>query len=260
MHGNAPDARDTLSFLHSITLDKHGVDVNWNAGLCAESARRGRLDCLVYLRENGCPWDERTIIGSLNHRHLDCLTYALEHGCYTGNLGSDRPTNKKAKSVCDYAAEYNYLDGLCEIVDYCVRSNLNIPWSERTCAYAAKHSDLICLKYLRENGCGWDVRTAKYAVKAGNLAGLRYAFENGCDCNIRKGLSVVPINRYSPRQPISPDQRCPKLIYAQKSCVEYLNQQSCILPGRLLSRWIQQSSYERHGLSPNKLFQLDCWV
>ena len=54
------------------------------------------------------------------------------------------------------------------------------PWSEGTCAGAAKGGHLHVLKYAHENGCPWDRMTCNYAAAGGHLQVLRYARENGC--------------------------------------------------------------------------------
>ena len=32
----------------------------WSSALCSVAASRGRLDCLCYAHEQGCPWDDDT--------------------------------------------------------------------------------------------------------------------------------------------------------------------------------------------------------
>ena len=49
--------------------------------LCKNAARNGHLECIKYLRENGCPWDEETCSSAAFYGHLDCLQYAYENGC-----------------------------------------------------------------------------------------------------------------------------------------------------------------------------------
>jgi len=45
------------------------------------AANTGELECLMYLRENGCPWDERTCVVAAGNGHSACLAYARENGC-----------------------------------------------------------------------------------------------------------------------------------------------------------------------------------
>ena len=54
--------------------------------LCASSIyivlrNRSRLECLQYLRERGCPWDERTCSSAVLNGHLECSKYLRENGC-----------------------------------------------------------------------------------------------------------------------------------------------------------------------------------
>jgi hypothetical protein len=46
-----------------------------------QAAQNGRLECLKYAHENGCPWDKLTCIYATKSGHLDCLKYAHENGC-----------------------------------------------------------------------------------------------------------------------------------------------------------------------------------
>lgn len=54
---------------------------SWNEETCSTYAKHGKLDCLRYLRENGCPWDDRTTTAAASHGHLECLRYAFREGC-----------------------------------------------------------------------------------------------------------------------------------------------------------------------------------
>ena len=56
----------------------------------------------------------------------------------------------------------------------------NLPWGERTCAYAAKGGHLEMLKWARENDCPWDAKTCMYAAEGGHLEMLKWARANGC--------------------------------------------------------------------------------
>jgi len=46
---------------------------------CAEAAKNNHLDMLVYLRENGCPWDVNTYISARNHPLI--FKYVLDNNC-----------------------------------------------------------------------------------------------------------------------------------------------------------------------------------
>ena len=53
-------------------------------------------------------------------------------------------------------------------------------WDARTCMYAAKNGQLLCLQYLHENGCRWNAKTCEAAAENGHLNVLQYAVRNGC--------------------------------------------------------------------------------
>jgi len=48
---------------------------------CWFAAWNGHMDCLVYVRENGCPWDADTCIYATKRGQIDCLAYAQKNGC-----------------------------------------------------------------------------------------------------------------------------------------------------------------------------------
>src|SRR3989338_8901273 len=52
--------------------------------------------------------------------------------------------------------------------------------SHDTCAHAAAHGHLACLRLAHESGCEWDVTTCAVAAGGGYLDCLMYAFLNGC--------------------------------------------------------------------------------
>ena len=102
---------------------------------CQEAATYGRLECLKYAHDNGCPWNESTCTYAAVNRHLECLKYARDNGC---------PWNE---SVCSCAAYFGHLDCL----KYAHENGCQ--WNKKTCQYAEWHGSLDCLKYAHENGC-----------------------------------------------------------------------------------------------------------
>jgi len=83
----------------------------WSYVTCYRAAWNGNLDCLKYLHDNRCSWDEDTCNCAAWNGNLDCLKYAHENGC---------------------------------------------SWNEDTCNCAARKGNLDCLKYAHENGCQYD--------------------------------------------------------------------------------------------------------
>lgn len=48
---------------------------------CEFVAVYGRLDMLIWLREQGCPWDSATCTASKNYGHFNVYLWARAHGC-----------------------------------------------------------------------------------------------------------------------------------------------------------------------------------
>jgi hypothetical protein len=97
---------------------------------CTAAARGGHLECLKYLHENGCPWDEETCGRAAAFGHLECLKYLYENGC---------PWDER---VCGSAAR----GGNLECLKYAHENGC--PWNEWACEIAAEGGQLGCLKYL----------------------------------------------------------------------------------------------------------------
>ena len=62
---------------HIFAKDKS----QWNTWASACAAGYGRLDNLKFLKENGCPWDEKTPFYSYINGQIACLEYALTQKC-----------------------------------------------------------------------------------------------------------------------------------------------------------------------------------
>ena len=65
--------------------------------LTCTDASYGHLECLKYMHENGCPWNELTCNYAASYGHLECLKYARENEC---------PWDSE---TCSKAAKYGHL-------------------------------------------------------------------------------------------------------------------------------------------------------
>jgi len=126
-------------------------DTNTIYDICPLLSYLGKLECLKYARENGCPWDKWACSYSAWFGHLDILKYAHENGC---------PWDE---STCEAAARNGHLDCLRY-----AREN-GCPWDEKTYKRAAHNGHLACLKYAHENGCPWDLWTRMWVAQNGYL-------------------------------------------------------------------------------------------
>lgn len=131
----------------------------WDCKTMCAAAVSGHMDCLKYVHENGCPWDEWTCAYT---GHLDCLKYTHENGCPWG------------WRTCAYTAERGDLDCL----KYAHENGC--PWNSEIPAYAAASGHLNCLEYLHERGCPLDASCSHDAAYFGHLDCLAYALERGC--------------------------------------------------------------------------------
>jgi hypothetical protein len=130
-----------------------------------EAAKKGHLECLKYLHENGRPWDADTCECAAENGHIECLKYAHKNGC------------KWNANTCAYAAE----NGNLECLRYAHENGCK--WNANTCTYAALNGQLECVKYAHENGCPWNAKTCSWTAERGQLECLKYLHENGCEWN-----------------------------------------------------------------------------
>jgi hypothetical protein len=104
-------------------------EYHWDESACYYAAAHGRLKCLKYLRDNGCPWWEFQLCWSaICGGDLECLKYAHENGC------------KWSKVVCWHAAFYGKLECLKYAVSH------GCPWDKNACLEIAEkygHRDVI---------------------------------------------------------------------------------------------------------------------
>ncbi len=158
-----PDAFKTEDFDTKSTLSWALERCSeYKEGFCAEMARKGNLELLKFLHENGCPWDEKTCYRAALNGHLECLRYAHENGCPWDEETCWRAAKKGQLECLKYAHENG------------------CPWDEETCSQAAKNGHLECLKYAHENGCPWDEKTCSKAARHGHCECLDYARDHGC--------------------------------------------------------------------------------
>lgn len=129
------------------------------SGWCSTAARNDRLDCLRYLHENGCVWDEAAVCNIAAERgSFSCLEYAFENGCmFTGKV-----TSCKTIECLTLV-----LDSGCAIEEDACYDALTFRCS------------LGCFQTLREHGASWDDEVLS-ATMLREVDFLQYAMENGC--------------------------------------------------------------------------------
>jgi len=121
-------------------------------------------EILIYLHENGCPWNDRCCENASMYENLECLKYLHENGC---------PWNEYC---CVNASQIGNL----EVLKYLHENGC--PWDEKCCEKASQIGNLEVLKYLHENGCDWSEDSCRVASEFGHIEVLKYLYENGCPC------------------------------------------------------------------------------
>jgi hypothetical protein len=58
----------------------------WDEKTCSHAAEGGHLEVLKWLREIGCPWDEETLVSAITNDRYDVLRWALANGCPCDSL------------------------------------------------------------------------------------------------------------------------------------------------------------------------------
>jgi hypothetical protein len=129
-------------------------------------------------------------------------------------------------------------NGNLEMLKYCVANEC--PVDEISCARAADHGHLECLKYLHEEAkAPWDNRTASWAAENGHLHILEYLverkykkyFKNACTGAARRGhLDCLKFLHEVAKAPCGKSTLYDAYKYNRPECVKYLLENNCPLP------------------------------
>lgn len=141
----------------------HKEGLEWHVDVCMYAASMNETTCLEYAHKNGCPWDEGTVEASIRNGQWQCLVFALRNGCPCTELAS-------------YAAcTTGRLDELR------ILHQFGALWTTDTCVKAVEsRDDLVCLRFLHENGCPWNEETPRTCARLGQIKSLKFALERGC--------------------------------------------------------------------------------
>ena len=133
------DSRLVLSCLFSHHSHFHGCDfgkcfhdqVAQREECCLgqlRDAKKGHLEVVMWLKENGCKWDEVSCYGAAKQGHLETLKWMIEHGC---------PVNKAVFPEGAAGGQLEVLELLLE---------KGCPFGEGACASATSGGHLEVLK------------------------------------------------------------------------------------------------------------------
>ena len=170
------DEKNDISFLYLFIYLKYinmaCKDCRKNNNICRSAVIYGHLECLIWARRNGCPWDEWICTWAAHSGNLHCLIWARRNGC---------PWNWK---TCVYAVQMGYLECLMW-----ARKN-GCPWNVDICMWAAREGNLECLMWARRNACPWNENTCDWATVKGYKDILKWIHRNGSPCACGKDVYI----------------------------------------------------------------------
>jgi|694.fasta_scaffold00968_35 hypothetical protein len=166
---------ETLQFMRSTV----GC-TTWNEETCALFSRRGRLNCLRYARENGCPWNERTTLEAAMHGQLHCLQYAYEAGCSIGVSFCLEVVQSRNSSIecLKFGIDHGALTDDPQLM-----------------MAAARHYNSEFLSYLHQRGLPLTEHVVLETVKQGHIDSFIYCMQHKCPFDLNLCLLVAQANK-----------------------------------------------------------------
>jgi len=177
------------------TLDEWGLTIGHFSNkrydkLMNEVAKKGYIDLMIYLFENGCDtsnyqWELAAVFG-----HLDIIKYAHENKLKYCNR-YDYKKKIKYNNVLSWELINNAcFGGQTECLKYLCENNYfnNMP-TAFTVQLCIRGNQLDCLKILIQHGYKWidnkyDDKETNMAAELGNLEILKYCHQNGSIINM----------------------------------------------------------------------------
>jgi len=176
--------------------------------VCEYAAINGKLECLKYLYENGCPYNESKLYNCAA-RHLECLKYLHNMGL--------KPNERTYICVLDSSSNIN---NRLEIIKFLYINGC--PWDENVTKKAAELGSLDCLRYLCENGCPYNKEAMDHAAFWGHLNCIKYLHSIGCPW----------------------DKKTSNLATNNIDCLRYIHEKGCPLGDDICSYALENGNLE----------------
>lgn len=152
--------------LDCLMIMKDTVDFRCADGAAKGAAVGGHLECLCFLRENGCAVTEHTAVAAACNGKLECLQYC--HDVCGVSFEGD------TWSMCKVAEH-----GQFECMEYMLQCGAEL--TEDLAIEAAARGDLRCLVYAHERGVEVGEDALRATFENSNTDCLRYVHEV---CNV----------------------------------------------------------------------------
>jgi hypothetical protein len=158
--------------------------------ICAAAAASGSLPCLQFLREEGFKWDGHASNAAIERDNLHVLRYLFDSGC-PWRVDSAIVAAAHGSIEClMFMHERSFFLLSAEIADAAIKNNHVVclrflraqgcPIYRSACTVAAEFGSLDCLIYAREECCPMTADTCAMAAKGGHFDCLRYVCDQGC--------------------------------------------------------------------------------
>jgi hypothetical protein len=186
---------DVLARLADEIKDKDEGVHTWDEATCSAAARNGHIDCLVFARSRGCPWDGWALIAAHDYDQVACADYAHANGCPELSVDSAVSGHPWHGQVARAAHEHllsgfdwhpiEYADE-CMSLDYIDCGGLVYAYKHGLasdavlCRKAAAFGLLAFLEFAKRHGLEWDATACSAAAAVGHLGSLAYLHEAGC--------------------------------------------------------------------------------
>ncbi|GFH55039.1 hypothetical protein CTEN210_11515 [Chaetoceros tenuissimus] len=170
---NCPFRRDICSHVYGIgDKDASFVALEWlhrhnfplDANTCSSAAHDNDMRALKWARDQGCPWDEWTLVHAagnfFGNGNMEMLEYCLQNGC---------PLSTRA---CQNAMKNKDDSKALEVLKLLRKHSC--PWDEETCNVAVLHGNFEAMVWARSNGCPWNPSTFLKVVSFGSTTEIEY--------------------------------------------------------------------------------------
>jgi hypothetical protein len=203
---------DLLTFCHTRIQP-------WDESIMRRAIASGRLSCVKYLFDHGCPWNERVFMEAAKNNHVDILEFFTAFQTLPREVGF-------------IAARLGHLN----VLEFLQKQNF--PWCTEMMNEAAFYNRLECVIFLHEHGCEWNETTMNSAATRRHIDMFVYLCEQGCPMSISACYDAIKLG-------------CVDAVKAlvHRGC--YMNEENCELAARRGYLDILQILHE-HGCPWNK--------
>lgn len=148
-----------------IHIANTSIYFNASPKMTSSAATGQNIIVLKWLRENGCPCDNKTCANASRYGRFETLKWANEMGCTWDEW------------VCFHAARHGHF----EILKWALENDC--PCDDRVCMFAAKGGSLEILQWLLEYGFQFPHNAFPAVITNKNFHLVKWLIQQGIPCN-----------------------------------------------------------------------------